>query len=648
MPNPLKRFTCHHPGCTSSYQRKEHLHRHQAQHSGRLASACPFCSRTFARRDTLRRHVRRDHADSQSQLASARAMQACEGCRGAKVRCQGGSPCARCRMREIRCVFGHSAPIGAEHEHEREPEADADADADLDASASQTGPSQQQGKARADQEEQPVEYDSPNLAPGLASPKRVGKDKTQHCVSLYFTQFHPQWPILHRGTFDIAHEPPFLVQAVVMVGLWVSGTSRGKRAAMELHEKLGLSILEQRSNWAKTDCPRDEAGEEGYQTETEDTNPTSQWPIATYQGILIYLIFSLVSSGTKHALFELSLTFHMSPCDRSILSALVETCLENNIFYYPRMLERYRSVEDITCIWVGVEEIKRLGLGLFRICCLWAGGNQGELLVRPGMLGPNRLLCLSDLRFPPPDRDYLWEAGSNEELSRLLRYCHRNRHGNLEQDGTGGAQPFQQRASSLMSAQSFRQIIGLPPSTATTTDSTLIIIDAQNEYAQGHLKVQDADKSRKVIADLLSRYRAAGAAQHKNIVHVVHQTPPGAPVFTPNTPLAEEFAELKPESGEKVIVKNFPSSFAQTDLHEYLQSLGGVGKKIVLAGYMAHVCVSTTARAGAELGYEVLVVRDGVGDRAIPGVEADALVDVALKEIGDAFGTVVASGDIKD
>ncbi|CBF82263.1 predicted protein [Aspergillus nidulans FGSC A4] len=121
-----------------------------------------------------------------------------------------------------------------------------------------------------------------------------------------------------------------------------------------------------------------------------------------------------------------------------------------------------------------------------------------------------------------------------------------------------------------MSSQSFRQIIGLAPSTATITDSTLIIVDAQNEYAQGLLRVQEVDQSRKVIADLLSRYR-----------------------------------------------------------------------------YMAHVCVSTTARTGAELGYDVLVVRDGVSDRAIPGVEANVLVDVALKEVTDAFGTVIASGEIK-
>lgn len=30
---------------------------------------------------------------------------------------------------------------------------------------------------------------------------------------------------------------------------------------------------------------------------------------------------------------------------------------------------------------------------------------------------------------------------------------------------------------------------------------------------------------------------------------------------------------------------------------------------------MAHVCVSTTARQAAERGYDVVVVRDGVGDR---------------------------------
>ncbi|KAG8625333.1 hypothetical protein KVT40_007084 [Elsinoe batatas] len=193
----------------------------------------------------------------------------------------------------------------------------------------------------------------------------------------------------------------------------------------------------------------------------------------------------------------------------------------------------------------------------------------------------------------------------------------------------------------MSSATSFRQLIGVPPSTASPTDSTLIIIDAQNEYASGKLQVSNAPSSRKAIASLLEKYRSAGG----DIVHVVHQTPEGAPVFTPNTPLAEEFEELAPKSGEKVIAKHHPSSFADTDLDEYLKGKGQ--KKVVLTGYMAHVCVSTTARQGAQLGYDVVLAEDAIGDRDIPGVKAEELTRVALQEIADAFGTVVKSGDIK-
>ncbi|KAB8071271.1 hypothetical protein BDV29DRAFT_20242 [Aspergillus leporis] len=47
----------------------------------------------------------------------------------------------------------------------------------------------------------------------------------------------------------------------------------------------------------------------------------------------------------------------------------------------------------------------------------------------------------------------------------------------------------------------------IPHSTASTRDSTLIIVDAQNEYASGHLKVGHVAQSRKVIAELLSTSR---------------------------------------------------------------------------------------------------------------------------------------------
>jgi nicotinamidase-related amidase len=92
-------------------------------------------------------------------------------------------------------------------------------------------------------------------------------------------------------------------------------------------------------------------------------------------------------------------------------------------------------------------------------------------------------------------------------------------------------------------AQSFRELLGIRPNTASTSDSALIIIDAQNEYASGALTVTNAAESGKVIADLLAKYREANG----KIVHVLHKTPEGAPIFTPGTGLAEEFKELKAE-----------------------------------------------------------------------------------------------------
>ncbi|KAL6922404.1 hypothetical protein ACHAPO_010825 [Fusarium lateritium] len=186
----------------------------------------------------------------------------------------------------------------------------------------------------------------------------------------------------------------------------------------------------------------------------------------------------------------------------------------------------------------------------------------------------------------------------------------------------------------------FRTLLGIEPSTASTSDSVLVIIDAQNEYAIGKLKIENIKASRPIIASLMEKYRAANAP----VVHVVHITPSGAPVFTPNTELVEEFDELKPAEGEEVVEKRHPGSFTGTDLQEVLTATGR--SKIVLVGYMAHVCISTTARQGAERGWDVLVAEDGVGDRNIPGVDAQELKKVALSEIADAFGTIVQSKDI--
>jgi nicotinamidase-related amidase len=94
------------------------------------------------------------------------------------------------------------------------------------------------------------------------------------------------------------------------------------------------------------------------------------------------------------------------------------------------------------------------------------------------------------------------------------------------------------------------------------------------------------------------------------------------------------------QDGEETIWKQFPGSFEQT-----LQSWGV--KKVALTGYMAHVCVSTTAREAMQKGYEVILVEDAIGDRDIPGVKGEELTRVALAELADVFGTIVQSEDIR-
>ncbi|KAM7216931.1 Isochorismatase-like protein [Rhypophila decipiens] len=192
-----------------------------------------------------------------------------------------------------------------------------------------------------------------------------------------------------------------------------------------------------------------------------------------------------------------------------------------------------------------------------------------------------------------------------------------------------------------MAPPTFFELLGVPPSTASASDSALIIIDAQNEYKSGKLAVTNAEESGKVIASLLEKYRAANG----KIVHILHQTSEEAPVFTVGTPLADEFVELTPKDGEPVIWKRQPGSFAGTNLDEVLKGWGT--KKVVLVGYMAHVCVSTTARQASQRGYEVLVVEDGIGDRDIPGFTGDLLTKAVLAELGDVFATVIKSADIQ-
>lgn len=68
-------------------------------------------------------------------------------------------------------------------------------------------------------------------------------------------------------------------------------------------------------------------------------------------------------------------------------------------------------------------------------------------------------------------------------------------------------------------------------------------------------------------------------------------------------------AEFEPHAGDIVAAEHWCSSgFANTDLDMQLKKHGI--HKLIVMGLIVHTCVEATVRYGAELGYEVTVVRD--------------------------------------
>ena len=173
-----------------------------------------------------------------------------------------------------------------------------------------------------------------------------------------------------------------------------------------------------------------------------------------------------------------------------------------------------------------------------------------------------------------------------------------------------------------------------PPKLA---DAVLIVIDAQNEYVDGKLPLPGVKSALGNIARLLEKARADGG----RIVHVQHRGRAGG-AFDPATRAFAIADEAAPKSGETVVEKPLPNAFAGTTLDEILKSIGA--KRLVLAGFMTHMCVSSTARAALDLGYQTTVAADACATRDLPSgagdISAADLHRAELAALADRFSIV--------
>jgi nicotinamidase-related amidase len=184
-----------------------------------------------------------------------------------------------------------------------------------------------------------------------------------------------------------------------------------------------------------------------------------------------------------------------------------------------------------------------------------------------------------------------------------------------------------------------RALAGLslqPPSLAA---STLVLIDCQNTYTHGVMELEGVQAALDEAAALLDRARSAGIP----VIHIQHDDGPGS-LYDIVGESGAIVPRVAPRDGEPVVVKNYPNSFVQTALDEQLKSVSATN--LIIAGFMTHMCVNSTARGAFNLGYAPTVVAGATATRSLPGVDgrdvpAEMLQVASLAALTDLFAVVV-------
>lgn len=162
-----------------------------------------------------------------------------------------------------------------------------------------------------------------------------------------------------------------------------------------------------------------------------------------------------------------------------------------------------------------------------------------------------------------------------------------------------------------------------------TMKTALLLIDIQNDYfPDGKMELVGSLTASHNAKKILEKFR-----QDKNlIIHIQHiSTREGSTFFLPNTFGAEIQENVKPKDDEKVIVKNYPNSFRETELLEYLKA--NDIEHLVILGMMTHMCVDATTRAAKDFDYTVEVIGDAC---ATKNLEVNG-ISVEAKDVQTSF-----------
>lgn len=178
--------------------------------------------------------------------------------------------------------------------------------------------------------------------------------------------------------------------------------------------------------------------------------------------------------------------------------------------------------------------------------------------------------------------------------------------------------------------------------------TALIIIDIQNDYFPGGtMELVEPEKAALKTKEVLSYFRA----NKMPVIHIQHiALQEGATFFLPNTKGAEINSIVTPLANEKVITKNYPNSFRDTQLLEYLHENNITN--LVFAGMMTDVCIDATVRASMDNGFTNTLISDAVATRdrelngkVVPASQINTAFLAGLNALGGLYATVQSSDE---
>ena len=188
-------------------------------------------------------------------------------------------------------------------------------------------------------------------------------------------------------------------------------------------------------------------------------------------------------------------------------------------------------------------------------------------------------------------------------------------------------------------SQTLREITGMGNDYAGLAASALVMVDCQNTYRQGLMQLTHVEAAIQEAQRLLAKARDLRIP----VIHIQHDAGVGTP-YDIAADIGAISAEVAPMNGEDVIVKNYPNAFIATALEAKLKALGV--ENIVVAGFMTHMCINSTARGAFNLGFKPTVVASACATRSLVGpngkvIDAQTMHDSALAAIRDLFAVVV-------